>query len=86
MPVTLYDDAHEATCSTLAEAVEAAKVWYRDLAGDRLPPWNYEVQTVEDLQNAVSKYKKRLAEALGYGEDYEIKLRLRVAMSEWHRS
>jgi hypothetical protein len=86
MPVTLFDDERDVTCSSLDEAVEAAKAWYKNLAGDRLPTWNYEVKTVEDLEKAIQNYKTRLAKVLGYGADFETKLRLRLTTSEWHRA
>ena len=86
MPFTLFDDEHDVTCSSLDEAVQVAKGWYRNLAGDKLPAWDYEIQTVKDLEGAIQKYKERLAKALGYGEDFETKLRLRLTTSEWHRA
>jgi hypothetical protein len=76
--ITLVEGDRGETYQDLSEAVEAAKTWYAELAGDKLPTWNYQIQTVNDLFGAIVEYKTRLAWALGYGADYELRLRLRL--------
>ena len=71
---------------SLAEAVAAAKTWYVDLAGGKLPAWNYEIRTFNKFLVAIDDYKMRLARVLGYGDDYQVRLRLGTAETTWGRA
>jgi hypothetical protein len=85
MQIILIDGDREETFASLAEAAEAAKTWYASLAGDKLPEWNHEIRTFNDLLTAIEDHKARLAKVLGYGSEYHLKLRLRASEVKWGR-
>jgi hypothetical protein len=58
-------------------AAHAAKNWCSE-AGEDAPPWDYEIQTYDDLLEAVEEYKKRVDSCVtNRGGDY-LKPRLTV--------
>jgi hypothetical protein len=63
--ITLVDGDRVETFETLVEAVQAAKKCYAELADNRLPPWNYSIQNVNDFCWAVRDYNQRLIAVLG---------------------
>jgi hypothetical protein len=63
--ITLLDDDRSETYATLDEAIEAAQSWYTELAGNKLPTWNYSIESLQDFRRAVNGYKIQIAEALG---------------------
>jgi hypothetical protein len=85
MQIILIDDDREEAFASLSEAAEAAKTWYASLAGDKLPKWNHEIRTFNDLLTAIEDHKARLAKVLGYGSEYHLELRLRSSEVNWDR-
>jgi hypothetical protein len=82
--IVLYEVGREGSeefYDSVPEAVQGARTWYKDLAGDKLPPWNYDTKTFLDLQNHLEAFLIRLADALGCGDDRWQKLQLRVTDS-----
>jgi len=73
--ITLLGDDRSETYATLDEAIGAAQSWYAGLAGNKLPPWNYSVASLQSFRRAVSDHKIQIAEALGYSTN---RLHLRV--------
>ena len=67
MPIVLSDADKTETYNTLEEAVAAAKAWYSSLETDefKLPPWDYQIQNVDDLNVAIANHKAQLAGAQG---------------------
>ena len=59
MIITLFEGQRSETYNCLSEAADAAKEWYSDLE-EAAPPWDYEIQTYDDLLEAVEEYKKRV--------------------------
>jgi hypothetical protein len=64
MIITLFDGQRSETYNWLSEAADAAKNWYSDLEEDA-PPWDYEIQTYDDLLEAVEEHKKRICFCCG---------------------
>ena len=63
--ITLLDDDRSETYATLDEAIGAAQTWYAGLAGNKLPAWNYRIETLQGFRRAVRDHKIRLAEKPG---------------------
>jgi len=81
MIVTLFEGPRSETYYSLSEAADAAKDWYSDL-GEDAPPWDYEIQTYDDLLDAVEEHKKRVASAMADRDDYYPRPRLTVICIE----
>ena len=77
MTITLFEGQRSETYNCLSEAADAAKEWYSDLE-EAAPPWDYEIQTFDDLLDAVEEHKKRVACAVEGRDDYYPKPRLIV--------
>jgi hypothetical protein len=77
MIITLFEGQRSETYNSLSEAAKAAKDWYFDLEVD-VPPWDYEIQTYDDLLEAVEEHKRRIASAVANRDDYCPKPRLTV--------
>lgn len=77
MIITLFEGERSETYNSLSEAADAAKNWYSHLQEDA-PPWDYAVQTYDDLMEAVEEHKKRIAYAVADRDDYYPRPRLRV--------
>ena len=80
--ITLLDDDRSETYSTLDEAIGAAQTWYAGLAGDKLPAWNYSVESLQSFRRAVSDHKFQIAEALGYSTN-RLHLRIEASSDSW---
>ena len=63
--ITLLDNDRSETHATLDEAIGAAQTWYAGLAGNKLPAWNYRIETLQGFRRAVRDHKTQLAEKLG---------------------
>jgi hypothetical protein len=63
MVITLFEGDRTETYNTLAAAANAARSWYSDIE-DEMPPWDYEIQSFEDLLEAIEEQKKRISLAL----------------------
>ena len=77
MIITLCEGQRSETYKSLSEAADAAKKWYSDL-GEDAPPWDYEIQTYDDLLEAIEEHKKRVASWVANRDDYYPKPRLTV--------
>jgi hypothetical protein len=66
MTITLFEGNRTETYNNLAAAAHAARSWYSDFE-DEIPPWDYEIQSLEDLLEAIEEHKKRIAAALADG-------------------
>jgi len=55
--ITPLDDDRSETYATLDEAIEAAQSWYTELAGNKLPTWNYSIESLQDIRRVVNGYK-----------------------------
>jgi hypothetical protein len=77
MIITLFEGQRCETYKSLSEAADAAKKWYSDL-GEDAPPWDYEIQTYDDLLEAIEEHKKRVASWVANRDDYYPKPRLTV--------
>ena len=73
--ITLLDDDRSETYSTLDEAIAAAQTWYRGVAGNRMPTWNYRIDDLQGFRRAVKDYKTQVAEIIGCSTN---RLHLRV--------
>ena len=62
MVITLFEGDRTETYNTLAAAANAARSWYSDVK-DEMPPWDYEIQSFEDLLEAIEEHKKRISAA-----------------------
>ena len=63
--ITLLDDDRSETYATLDEAIGAAQTWYAGLAGNKLPAWNYRIETLQGFRRGIRDHKIRLAEKPG---------------------
>ena len=65
MPIVLSDADKTEQYNSLEEAIAAAKAWYSSLETDdfKLPPWDYQIQSIDDLNVAIANYKAQLAGA-----------------------
>ena len=77
MIITLFEGQRSETYNSLSEAADAAKNWYSE-AGEDAPPWDYEIQTHDDLLEAVEEYKKRVDSCVTNRDGYYLKPRLTV--------
>jgi hypothetical protein len=77
MIITLFEGQRCETYESLSEAADAAKNWYSDF-GEDAPPWDYEIQTYDDLLEAIEEHKKRVASWVANRDDYYPKPRLTV--------
>jgi hypothetical protein len=77
MIITLFEGQRSETYKSLSEAADAAKKWHSDL-GEDAPPWDYEIQTYDDLLEAIDEHKKRVASWVANRDDYYPKPRLTV--------
>jgi hypothetical protein len=77
MIITLFEGRRSETYNSLAAAADAAKNWYSEV-GEESPLWDYEIQTYDDLLEAVEEHKKRVARAVEGRDDYYPKPRLTV--------
>jgi hypothetical protein len=80
--ITLLDDDRSETYATLNEAIAAAQNWYTSLAGDKLPAWNYSIESLQSFRRAVSDHKLQIAEALGYSTN-RLHLRVEASSDSW---
>jgi hypothetical protein len=63
MTITLYEGSRTETYDNLASAANAARSWYSNFE-DEMPPWDYEIQSLEGLLEAIEEHRKRIAAAL----------------------
>jgi hypothetical protein len=77
MIITLFEGQRCETYESLSEAADADKNWYSDF-GEDAPPWDYEIQTYDDLLEAIEEHKKRVASWVANRDDYYPKPRLTV--------
>ena len=80
--ITLLDDDRSETYATLDEAIGAAQNWYAGLAGDKLPAWDYRIESLQSFRRAVSNHKLQIAEALGYSTN-RLHLRIEASSDSW---
>ena len=73
MVITLFEGDRTETYNTLAAAANAARSWYSDVK-DEVPQWDYEIQSFEDLLEAIEEHKKKISAALE--NDYHPRPRL----------
>jgi hypothetical protein len=76
--IRLVDDERSETYATLDEAIESAQSWYVGLAGDKLPDWNYNIESLQGFRRAVGRHKTQIAGVLGCSSS---RLHLRVEAS-----
>jgi predicted FMN-binding regulatory protein PaiB len=62
MLITLFERNRVETFTSLAAAAYAAKTWYSDLENET-PSWDYEIQNLDGLLEAIEEHKKRIAAA-----------------------
>jgi hypothetical protein len=77
MIITLFEGQRSETYNSLSEAADAAKNWYSE-AGEDAPPWDYEIQTYDDLLEAVEEHKTRVGSCVAKRDGYYPKPRLTV--------
>jgi hypothetical protein len=81
MIITLFEGQRSETYNSLAAAADAAKKWYSDV-GEDAPLWDYEIQTYDDLLEAIEEHKKRVASRVANRDEYCPKPRLTVIAIE----